>query len=79
MIIDGGSCENVVSNTMVEKLGLKIEDHPQPYKLAWFKKGNDVRVSKRCLVKFSIGKKYANEIWCDVVPMDACHLLLGRP
>ncbi|GJW81970.1 putative CCCH-type zinc finger family protein [Tanacetum coccineum] len=22
---------------------------------------------------------YREEVWCDVVPMDACHLLLGRP
>ncbi|CAM8960386.1 unnamed protein product [Rhodiola kirilowii] len=79
VIVDGGSCENVVSNTMVEKLGLSTEDHPQPYKLSWFKKGNEVKVSKRCLVKFSIGKKYTDEVWCDVVPMDACHILLGRP
>ena len=79
MIIDGGSCENVVSKTMVEKLGLNTEDHPQPYKLSWFKKGSEVKVSKRCLVKFSIGKKYSDEVWCDVVPMDACHVLLGRP
>ena len=28
LIIDGGSCENVVSATMVEKLGLKTVDHP---------------------------------------------------
>lgn len=31
MIIHGGSCENFNSMTMVEELGLKIEDHPQPY------------------------------------------------
>ena len=79
VIIDGGSCENVVSNTMVEKLGLSTEDHPQPYKLSWFKRGSEVKVSKRCLVKFSIGKKYSDEAWCDVVPMDACHMLLVRP
>ena len=36
-------------------------------------------VDKHCLVSFSIGKNYQDEIWCDVVPMDACHLLLGRP
>ncbi|XP_048135655.1 uncharacterized protein LOC125315249 [Rhodamnia argentea] len=79
MIIDGGSCENVVSTTMVEKLGLKTEDHPQPYKLSWLRKGNEVKVSKRCLVQFSIGKRYSDEMWCDVVSMDACHILLGRP
>ncbi|GJZ98575.1 putative nucleotidyltransferase, ribonuclease H [Tanacetum coccineum] len=78
-IINGGSCENGVSKTMVSKLGLKTEQHPQPYTLSWFRKGNEVRVSKRCLVKFSIGKKYSDEIWCDVVPMDVCHILLSRP
>ncbi|GJZ73587.1 reverse transcriptase domain-containing protein [Tanacetum coccineum] len=78
MIIDGGSCENVVSTYMVEKLA-KIVDHPEPYQLTWLKKGNTVKVSKRCLVHFSIGKKYSDEVWCEVVPMDACHILLGRP
>ncbi|GKD05384.1 reverse transcriptase domain-containing protein [Tanacetum coccineum] len=39
MIIDGGSCENVVSTYMVEKLGMKTEDHPEPYQLTWLKKG----------------------------------------
>jgi hypothetical protein len=41
-IIDGGSCENVVSTTMVEKLNLKTEPHSHPYKLQWLKKGNDI-------------------------------------
>ncbi|GKA47368.1 transposon ty3-I gag-pol polyprotein [Tanacetum coccineum] len=38
MIIDGGSYENVVSTYMVEKLGMKTEDHPEPYQLTWLKK-----------------------------------------
>jgi len=33
VIIDSGSCENVVSNYMVEKLELPTKDHPHPYKL----------------------------------------------
>ncbi|GJR64477.1 reverse transcriptase domain-containing protein [Tanacetum coccineum] len=43
MIIDGGSCENVVSTYMVKKLGMKTEDHPEPYQLTWLKKGNTVK------------------------------------
>ncbi|GJU35920.1 putative reverse transcriptase domain-containing protein [Tanacetum coccineum] len=35
VIIDGGSCENMVSTTMVEKLGLPIQNHPDPYQLTW--------------------------------------------
>ncbi|GJU68204.1 putative reverse transcriptase domain, zinc finger, CCHC-type, aspartic peptidase domain protein [Tanacetum coccineum] len=79
VIIDGGSCENMVATTMVEKLGLPIQDHPEPYQLTWLKKGNLVKVTHKCLVQFSIGNKYTDEIWCEVIPMDACHILLGRP
>ncbi|GKV47692.1 hypothetical protein SLEP1_g54564 [Rubroshorea leprosula] len=79
VIIDSGSCENVVSNYMVEKLGLPVKDHPHPYKLQWLRKGNEVKVTKRCLVSFSIGNRYQDEVWCDVILMDACHLLVGRP
>jgi hypothetical protein len=30
-------------------------------------------------VSFSVGNKYFDNAWCDVVSMDACHILLGRP
>ncbi|XP_017255857.2 transposon Ty3-I Gag-Pol polyprotein isoform X1 [Daucus carota subsp. sativus] len=79
LIIDSGSCENVISREAVDKLKLKQEKHPKPYKLSWFKKGNEVSVDTRCLVSFSIGRKYFDNVWCDVVKMDACHILLGRP
>ncbi|GJX32580.1 putative nucleotidyltransferase, ribonuclease H [Tanacetum coccineum] len=45
----------------------------------WLKKGGEVTVSKRVHVPFSVGNTYKDNVWCDVVPMDACHLLLGRP
>ena len=41
--------------------------------------GSYIKVKHRCLVSFTIGKHYKDEIWCDVFPMDACHLLLRRP
>ncbi|GKA93453.1 reverse transcriptase domain-containing protein [Tanacetum coccineum] len=44
MIIDGGSCENVISTYM-----------------------------------FSIGHGYKDEVWCEVITIDAAHILLGRP
>ncbi|XP_074319087.1 uncharacterized protein LOC141656020 [Silene latifolia] len=78
LIIDGGSCTNVASITMVNKLNLSTQEHPNPYKLRWLNKGAEVKVDKQCLVPFSIGNVYKDEILCDVVPMDACHLLLGR-
>ncbi|GJU24235.1 RNA-directed DNA polymerase [Tanacetum coccineum] len=36
--------------------------------------GKGIRVSHRTLLSLSIGSSYAEEIWCDVIPMDACHL-----
>jgi len=58
---------------------MTTESHPRPYKLTWLDKKNDVTVSKRSSVSFSIGTTYEDQIWCDVVSMDACHLLLGKP
>ena len=78
VIIDGGSCTNVASTTMVEKLGMATCKHPRPYKLQWLNDSGEVRVNKQVLVAFSIGK-YEDEVLCDVVPMQAGHLLLGRP
>ncbi|XP_021984980.1 uncharacterized protein LOC110880847 [Helianthus annuus] len=78
-VIDSGSCDNLISEEAVQKLALKTESHPKPYKLQWLKKGGEVTVSKRALVSISIGSTYRDDVVCDVVPMDACHLLLGRP
>jgi len=36
-------------------------------------------VDQHCLVLFSTGKRCFDNVWCDMVSMDACHLLLGRP
>ena len=35
-------------------------------------------VNQTCLVDFKIGP-YEDKVWCAIVPMDACHVLLGRP
>ncbi|XP_052874540.1 uncharacterized protein LOC108481594 [Gossypium arboreum] len=78
IIIDGGSCTNMASTLMVEKLGLSTTKHPNPYKLQWLNDGGELKVTKQVLVSFSIGK-YSDEVLCDVVPMHAGHLLLGRP
>ena len=78
MIIDGGSCTNVASTTLVERLALPTMKHPRPYKLQWLNDSGDVRVTQQVLAPFKIGK-YEDEVRCDVVPMEAGHLLLGRP
>ncbi|KAL4363669.1 hypothetical protein GQ457_04G020080 [Hibiscus cannabinus] len=78
VIIDAGSCTNVASTLMVEKLGLTTTAHPNPYKLQWLNNGGEIKVTKQVIVPFFIGR-YKDEVLCDVCLMDACHLLLGRP
>jgi hypothetical protein len=78
VIIDSGSTENLVSIVMVEKLELETTAHPKPYKVSWLQKGHQVMVTKQFLVEFKIGG-YRDEIIYDVIPMDVCHILLGRP
>jgi hypothetical protein len=77
MIIDSGSCTNVASATLVRKLGLNIVKHERPYQLQWFNECDVVRVNGQVMISFSIGK-YKDEVLCDIVPMHATHLLLGR-
>ncbi|GJV41642.1 putative reverse transcriptase domain-containing protein [Tanacetum coccineum] len=38
-VVDSRSCDNLISEEAVQKLGLKTENHPKPYKLEWLKKG----------------------------------------
>jgi hypothetical protein len=78
VIIDSGSTNNLVSTKIVEKLELKTTTHPKPYKVLWLQKGHQVMVSQQCQVELKIGG-YKYEILCDVIPMDVCHILLGRP
>ena len=78
LIIDGGSCTNVASTHLVSKLGLSTIPHLLPHALQRLKKGNEVQVTKQALISFSVGN-LRDEVLCDVLPMDACHLLLGRP
>jgi hypothetical protein len=46
--------------------------------LQWLNDSGEVKVTKQVVVPFSIGK-YVDEVLCDVVPMQASHILLGRP
>ncbi|XP_073352035.1 uncharacterized protein [Aegilops tauschii subsp. strangulata] len=77
IIIDGGSCNNLASIDMVEKLSLPSQQHPQPYYIQWFNDGGKVKVTHMVRVPFSLGS-YHDTIDCDIVPMQACSILLGR-
>lgn len=78
LIIDSGSTYNIVSTKMVEKLGLERTKHPTPHRVSWSQKGYQLLVNEEAMVEFQIGS-YKDHIVCDIIPMDVCHVLFGRP
>lgn len=74
LIIDGGSHENIIGKSIVDMLQLLVKKHLNPYSIGWIKTVGNVEVTERYKVPFSVGR-YKD---CDVVDMDACHLLFGR-
>ena len=52
--------------------------HPTPYKVYWLQKGYQLLVNEQCNVEFQIGT-YKDVVLCDIIPMDVCHIFLGRP
>ena len=80
IIINSGSSENFVAKKIVAVLNLKTDPPPDPYKIGWVKKGGEATINEICTVlPLSIGNSYKDQIVCDVIEMDVCHLLLGRP
>jgi hypothetical protein len=77
VIIDGGSCYNLASCEILDKLGLKLQRHPHPYHVQWLNDSGDIKIAYRVKVPFKIGE-YIDTVECDVAPMSVCHLLLGR-
>ncbi|KAG6383186.1 hypothetical protein SASPL_157069 [Salvia splendens] len=64
---------------MVKHLNLETRDHPNPYTIGWLKKEVKIKITKQCWLPLSLGKHYRSNVLCDVIDMDACHVLLGRP
>jgi hypothetical protein len=77
-IIDSGSCNNLVSSHLVEKLGLTTQQYSYPYKLQWFNNNGKIKVTKSARISFFKGS-YHDTADFDVVPMQACSILLGCP
>ena len=61
----------------IDMLNLKTEKLTKPFKLAWFKSGDEVLITNRSLVRILIEKLYWDELWCDVMPLD-CRDNLGN-
>ncbi|XP_056864063.1 uncharacterized protein LOC130511202 [Raphanus sativus] len=52
--------------------------HPRPFSLKWLNDETELKIAEEAVVSFSIGK-YHDQVKCDVVLMQAGHILLGRP
>jgi len=78
LIVDGGSCTNVASFRLVSKLNLDTKPHPRPYRLQWLSEDGEVKVTQQVEVCLTIGR-YNDKVLCDVFPIEATHILLGRP
>ena len=46
--------------------------------MKWLDTKSSGLVNQQCPVTITLGT-YEDEILCDVLEMDACHLLLGKP
>jgi hypothetical protein len=77
-IINGGSCNNLVSADFVAKIGSTTRLHTHPYYIQWLNNSGKAKVTHIARVHFSIGT-YHDYADCDVVHMQACSLLLGHP
>jgi hypothetical protein len=76
--IDGGSCNNLVSADFMRKIGLTSCLHTHPYYIQWLNNSGKAKVTHTTHVHFSVGT-YHDYADCDIVPMQACSLLLGHP
>ena len=52
--------------------------HPYPYRIGLLQGKHALEVREQCLVGFEIGQ-YKDQVLCDIVDMNNCHVLLSRP
>ena len=52
LIIDNGSCENIISREAVKLLKLLVEKHPNSYSIGWIKAAEKIEVKEQCKVPF---------------------------
>ena len=78
LMIDGGSCTNGISKAMVVSLGLSTWRILEPKHLEWLNSCGMLKVTHRVRVPFTVGE-YVDEVECNVLPLELCGLLLGRP
>ncbi|KAH0706071.1 hypothetical protein KY289_011147 [Solanum tuberosum] len=70
LVIDDGYNLNYITPEVVAFLGLPQLQRTYPYTM------ERCKITKGVKVSFTRGKYY-EEVWCDIMPMASCHLILG--
>jgi hypothetical protein len=76
--MDGGSFPSAVSSDLVNALSLSTWRLPMACYIQWMNQSGTLKITQKVGIKFLVGS-YANVVDCDVAPVSARHLLLGRP
>jgi hypothetical protein len=78
LMIDSGSYCNGISKAVVEALGLSTWRIPEPRHVEWVNSCGMLKITHKVRVPFTVAD-YVDEVECDVLPLEVCGLLLGRP
>jgi hypothetical protein len=78
-LVDSGSQVNLISEQVVQNLGLETRPHLRPYPLGWICENDKVQETKKCKLWFEITSSFIDEVESDVVPLDICEMVLGSP
>lgn len=70
LILNSISCENIIGKHIVDKLKFPLDSYLEPYKIGWIKTIEVIRITQHWKY-FSI-EMYMDEIYCDMVEMNAC-------
>ena len=63
---------------LIKRLQISTQPHHKPYKLQWLNDCRTMKIVSQALISFTL-EKYKDEIFCDVLPMLARDIFIGRP
>jgi hypothetical protein len=77
-MIGSGSYYNGISKSVVETLDLSTWRIPESRHVEWVNSCGMLKITHKVHVPFTVDD-YVDEVECDVLPLEVCGLLLGRP